>query len=128
MLGNWSTIPCMTILQLGSRGPAVTDLQDKLRDQGFDPGLSDGSFGPGTLAAVRAFQKNKGLSDDGVVGPDTASALGLVVPPPVVSLIPGVTPDIVCQMFPATPRANIEQNLPVVLNALVPLQLVSKSM
>jgi putative chitinase len=39
-----------------------------------------------------------------------------------------VTVDIVCQMCPGAPRANIESNLPFVLNALVPPQLGDKAM
>jgi peptidoglycan L-alanyl-D-glutamate endopeptidase CwlK len=118
----------MATLQLGSSGPAVTDLQNKLRAHGFDPGASDGSFGPGTLAAVEAFQRSAGLTADGIVGAQTASSLGLAVPAAVVSLIPTVTVEMVCRMFPATPAANIQQNLPVVLNALVQPQLAFKSM
>ncbi|MBL8589520.1 MAG: peptidoglycan-binding protein [Methylobacteriaceae bacterium] len=38
----------------------------------------DGKFGDKTLAAVRAFQKAKRLSQDDVVGPDTFRELGLV--------------------------------------------------
>jgi putative chitinase len=119
----------MPSLQQGSTGPAVTDLQNKLRSRGFDSGAADGSFGPGTAAAVAAFQRSAGLTADGVVGPQTASALGLDAgPPPVVSLIPAVTVPMVCQMFPATPQGNIQQNLAPVLNALVQPGLAFKSM
>src|SRR5437764_13483698 len=65
----------MPILQQGSSGPAVQDLQQKLKDLGFDPKGVDGKFGPGTLAAVIAFQKSKGLQTDGMVGPATMAAL-----------------------------------------------------
>lgn len=37
----------------------------------------DGSFGADTEAAVKAFQKSKGLTVDGIVGPKTWKALGL---------------------------------------------------
>ena len=118
----------MPVLQQGSSGPEVADLQNKLRDRGFDPGASDGSFGPGTAAAVEAFQRSAGLGADGVVGPQTAAALGYTVPPPIASAIPAVTLAMVCQMFPNTPPQHIEQNLPVVLNALVAPQLANKPM
>ncbi|MGD0666462.1 MAG: peptidoglycan-binding protein [Bryobacteraceae bacterium] len=118
----------MPVLQQGSTGPEVADLQNKLRSRGFDPGASDGSFGPGTAAAVAAFQRSAGLTADGVVGPQTAAALGLVAPAPVVSAIPAVTVAMVCQIFPNTPAPNIQENLPVVLNALVTPQLTNKAM
>jgi putative chitinase len=46
----------------------------------------------------------------------------------IVSLIPDITVEIAAGMLPDTPRANIESNLPVVLNALVTPQLVDKQM
>jgi peptidoglycan hydrolase-like protein with peptidoglycan-binding domain len=33
--------------------------------------FADGEYGPGTEAAVQAFQRDQGLTDDGVVGPQT---------------------------------------------------------
>lgn len=65
----------MPILQKGSKGPDVLALQQQLKDLGFDPNGVDGSFGPGTEAAVRAFQQSKGLGVDGKVGPNTSAAL-----------------------------------------------------
>jgi putative chitinase len=118
----------MPVLQQGSGGPDVAALQDKLRELGFRPGASDGSFGPAMAAAVMAFQRGEGLVADGVVGPKTAAALGLAEQPQVVSAIPAVTVEMVCKMFPATPPRNIQANLPVVLNALVEPQLVDKPM
>jgi peptidoglycan L-alanyl-D-glutamate endopeptidase CwlK len=118
----------MAVLQQGSSGPDVTELQDKLRARGYDPGASDGSFGPGTAAAVAAFQRSAGLPADGVAGPQTAAALDAGAAAPVASAIPAVTAAMVCQMFPDTPASHIEQNLPVVLNALVASQLAAKPM
>jgi putative chitinase len=72
----------MAVLQQGSTGPDVTDLQAKLKDAGFDPGSIDGNFGAGTLAALISFQQSKGLQADGKAGPATFAALsGGAVPP-----------------------------------------------
>lgn len=65
----------MPILKRGSDGPDVTALQKRLKSLGFDPKGVDGHFGPGTEAAVRAFQKAEGLTINGKVGPTTRAAL-----------------------------------------------------
>ena len=60
----------MPLIKKGNRGKAVKILQILLG------GLEvDGSFGPKTLEAVKAFQKKKGLQQDGEVGPLTWHAL-----------------------------------------------------
>jgi murein L,D-transpeptidase YcbB/YkuD len=86
------TLPEGTKLQRGNGDPAVIsdleaitdpevviELQKALSSAGYDPGPADGEFGPRTEAAVVAFQQANGLSADGVVGPETASALNGVV-------------------------------------------------
>ena len=65
----------MPVLKLGSSGPDVKALQQKLKDLGFDPNGVDGNFGAGTDKAVRAFQHAKGLGVDGKVGPGTQAAI-----------------------------------------------------
>src|SRR5881296_3379206 len=65
----------MRILRQGSSGTDVTELQQKLKDLRFDPNGVDGNFGPGTKAAVIAFQQSKGLQADGIAGPATLAAL-----------------------------------------------------
>src|SRR5437016_1812234 len=67
----------MTPLRQGSSGPEVTELQQKLKDLGFDPNGVHGNFGPGTRDAVITFQQSKGLQADGIAGPATLAALGL---------------------------------------------------
>jgi hypothetical protein len=62
-------------LKKGARGTAVQDLQNRLNANGASLSV-DGSFGPKTDAAVRAFQAARGLSVDGIVGPRTWGALG----------------------------------------------------
>jgi peptidoglycan L-alanyl-D-glutamate endopeptidase CwlK len=116
------------ILGPNSSGPDVTALQQALANAGFNPGNADGIFGLGTEAAVLAFQRSKGLAADGVVGPSTATALGLAAIPSVPSAVPGVTVPIVSQLFPVTPIGNIKANLPPVLDALVSASLADKLM
>ncbi len=62
-------------LRRGDRGPAVRRLQARLREEGFNPGPIDDIFGPQTERAVRAFQADRGLFVDGIVGRDTLAAL-----------------------------------------------------
>jgi hypothetical protein len=52
-------------------------VQIALDQRKFSPGEIDGVWGPQTSDAVKAFQESVGLQADGVVGPDTAAALGV---------------------------------------------------
>lgn len=63
------------ILQRGSKGEAVAELQRKMRALGFMLGV-DGDFGPATETAVARFQQDKGLTVDGIAGTETWGALG----------------------------------------------------
>jgi Putative peptidoglycan binding domain len=49
----------------------VSYLQQRLIDNGFDPGAVDGIFGPLTEGAVKAAQSSAGATVDGVVGNQT---------------------------------------------------------
>lgn len=66
-----------TPIERGSRGPGVEDIQKRLLRLGYDLGSSgvDGVFLGATLEAVRSFQRERHLAGDGVVGPETWSAL-----------------------------------------------------
>lgn len=57
------------------RGDDVLDLQRRLNALGFDAGREDGIFGPDTGRGLRDFQRNAGISNDGIVGPSTVAAL-----------------------------------------------------
>jgi peptidoglycan hydrolase-like protein with peptidoglycan-binding domain len=66
----------------GSGGAAVVRLQRRLNHQ-YPTGpdvAEDGEYGPATEAAVRSFQRRAGLLVDGIAGPATLEALGLVRP------------------------------------------------
>ena len=56
------------LLKIGSKGEDVKKIQEKLK---VDAGNFLGTFGPKTEAAVKAWQKENGLLDDGVVGENT---------------------------------------------------------
>jgi peptidoglycan hydrolase-like protein with peptidoglycan-binding domain len=63
-------------LRLESRGPAVLALHRQLAKEGLYSSSIDGTFGPLTGRAVRAFQRSRNIPEDGVVGPATWAALG----------------------------------------------------
>lgn len=134
----------MPVLKQGSSGPDVTALQTRLKALGFDPHGVDGNFGPGTKAALIAFQKSKGLTADGIAGPQTMNALqlggagvntgttsgsaGSGVATGAALAVAGVTAEIVAKMFPGVPITNIKENLPFVLQALSDAGLADKPM
>ena len=62
-------------LRMGDSGSAVKDLQTKLKKLGYYDGTVDSTFGSGTYAAVKAFQKKYNLTADGVAGSETLKKL-----------------------------------------------------
>ncbi|MEW6495257.1 MAG: peptidoglycan-binding domain-containing protein [Cyanobacteriota bacterium] len=70
-----TTTVTLPILRQGMQGPAVTQLQERLKRLGFLQGTVDGVFGEATQTAVKAAQQKFNLEPDGVVGPATWSAL-----------------------------------------------------
>ncbi len=61
----------------GSRGEEVKQIQTVLKDRELYDGNIDGIYGSQTEKAVIQFQKQMGLTPDGIVGPKTLSAMGL---------------------------------------------------
>lgn len=68
------------VLKWGSRGDYVFVVQDKLKRWGFYDGNIDGIYGTKTMQAVIRFQRKHGLKADGIVGDQTAKALGMNLP------------------------------------------------
>lgn len=64
-------------LRQGASGAQVRQVQTRLKDWGYYTGSVDGVYGPKTVAAVKQFQRKHGLSADGIVGPATASKIGI---------------------------------------------------
>lgn len=63
------------MLTVGSKGLDVKELQQNLKNQGFNLGPIDGIFGENTKSAVIQFQKKNGLDPDGIAGPKTQAKL-----------------------------------------------------
>jgi peptidoglycan hydrolase-like protein with peptidoglycan-binding domain len=72
---SFSSSPVNGELQLGSRGSAVSRLQQDLQQLGFYQGPITGYFGSETRQAVIRFQKSHGISPIGVVGSVTRAAI-----------------------------------------------------
>lgn len=73
----------MELLKLGSIGTLVQYLQSTLKTLGFYKGNIDGIFGSQTKNAVITFQREFGISQDGIIGPNTwnkLSAFFYIVP------------------------------------------------
>jgi hypothetical protein len=102
-------------LRYGSKGVLVTRVQTALKQRGHYQGVIDDDFGSGTLRAVLAFQTAQfgPRGDDGIVGKQTAAALGIEWPdsiagvalttPPPAAAAPGA---------PAAPRAATAPGAP----------------
>ena len=67
-----------TLSKYGSRGSEVTQIQTKLKRWGYYTGSVDGIYGTQTLNAVKYFQRKNGLTVDGIAGPATLKAMGIM--------------------------------------------------
>ena len=63
--------------KLGSSGNEVKQIQQKLKSLGYYNGSVDGIYGTKTKNAVTAFQRNCGITADGICGKTTLLYLGL---------------------------------------------------
>jgi lysozyme len=71
MLGEEESEKITAILRAGSVGEDVKRMQGALQI------LTDGVFGPQTLAALKDYQEQHGLTVDGIAGPQTLGHMGL---------------------------------------------------
>lgn len=67
------------ISQFGSSGAEVKAIQQALKDRGLFKANVTGYYGEQTQAAVKRFQKQQGISQTGVAGPQTLKALGISI-------------------------------------------------
>jgi N-acetylmuramoyl-L-alanine amidase len=68
-----------TVSSLGSSGAEVKAIQEKLKERGLFNDSITGYYGEKTQAAVKAFQKQQGISQTGTAGPQTLKALGISI-------------------------------------------------
>ena len=73
---NNDTIEALS--KYGSRGSEVTQIQTKLKRWGYYTGNIDGIYGTQTVNAVKYFQRKNGLTVDGIAGPATLKAMGIM--------------------------------------------------
>jgi len=55
----------------------IKNVQQALKDKGYDPGSVDGVNGPSTKSALKKYQADNHLTADGRVGPKTLDSLGV---------------------------------------------------
>lgn len=70
--------PLSYTLSAPMTGDDVMALQTRLAEMGYNTGRPDGIFGALTDLSVRDFQRHRGLTDDGVFGPQTYKELNRI--------------------------------------------------
>ena len=70
-----NTSSSYTELRSGSKGTAVKNLQNRLKELGYYKKVVDGEYGSGTVTAVKAFQKKNDLSQTGIADVTTQKKL-----------------------------------------------------
>ncbi|MDO9054099.1 MAG: peptidoglycan-binding protein [Gallionella sp.] len=119
------------LLMRGNVGADVAGLKAALRKAlgagaAAYAGLAAGDdFNADTQTALRAWQSSVGLVADGIAGPRTLSALGVITAG---KLDVSVDSALVCKLFPYTKTSNISRNLPYVTAALAAFGLTDANM
>jgi formylglycine-generating enzyme required for sulfatase activity len=80
--------PAATEAALGLTPDRIRDLQQSLRALGHDPRGVDGNLGTGTRAAIRAFQKTRGVAETGFVSGELLQAVDDARAPAVAAVRP----------------------------------------
>lgn len=91
-------------LRSGDTGPAVKELESRLKQLGYDPGKLDGVFDQYTRFAVISLQKVSSLTVDGLAGPAVQAAIAN----------PTSAPVLVADGSPSRVEVDLRQQLMVV--------------
>lgn len=104
-------------IKKGSKGPAVTELQNNLMQLGYPlPKFgADGDFGKETQTALIQFQKDNGLTPDGICGPLTWAAITNKIENGSAAtwtvIIPGLTEDEAMELLKLFPAASMKKGV-----------------
>ena len=71
------TVEAISYVSWGTRGQLVRDVQQALKNRGYYTRNVDGIYGTGTYNAIVSFQRDNGLTADGIAGEATLRALGI---------------------------------------------------
>lgn len=112
-------------LKRGDSSANVAWAQRALNQHGFPCGTADGSFGPKTEAAVIAFQRSKGLTADGIIGPLTIAALE---GERLHQYKAGDVSVATAQAITGAPAANLTRYLPHIIKGLIKFDIADKQM
>ena len=91
------------VIQRGTRGAQVLNLQKRLTELGYYTAKMDSDYQAADIAALKAFQKNNGLKADGIAGYETQKVLysenavpgsAFTTPPPTPTPLPRPAPDL----------------------------------
>ncbi len=78
---NWASLflaaALVTVPAFGQNSETIKQVQQSLKDKGFDPGPIDGHNGPETRRALKKYQAKQNLTADGRIGPKTLDGLGV---------------------------------------------------
>jgi N-acetylmuramoyl-L-alanine amidase len=111
-----SQLPPRSLIQVGSTGAEVQEIQSVLVLMGLYGGPIDGRFDSGTVAAVQRFQQMVGLQADGVVG--SATWVKLLPPAPGEAPVAVVVPQPVAPIRAAA-SAPVAEGDPVLRNKAI---------
>lgn len=77
--GNYDTASVYAPSSYDNRGSGsiVLEVQVALQNAGYDPGPTDGVFGPSTREAISRYQRDHGLAVTGSITDPVLQALGL---------------------------------------------------